>query len=191
MYARVGRESLRLDVCVPSGKGPFPAALLVHGGGWIGGDRTQAANALVRPLTDAGIAWIAVGYRLAPQHRYPAQVEDVEAAIRWTKANGARFGIDAKRLALVGESAGGHLVAAAAVRAKDDTRVAAVVPFFAPVDLESDSDRRGGLSASMRALFGRTELGRGRDARSCATPRRSGRSVRGCRRSCSSTARPT
>ena len=157
VYARVGRESLRLDVCVPSGKGPFPAALLVHGGGWIGGDRTQAANALVRPLTDAGIAWIAVGYRLAPQHRYPAQVEDVEAAIRWTKANGARFGIDPKRLALVGESAGGHLVAAAVVRAKEDTRVAAVVPFFAPVDLESDSDRRGGLSASMRALFGRTE----------------------------------
>ena len=141
----------------PPGKGPFPAALLVHGGGWIGGDRTQAASALVRPLTDAGIAWIAVGYRLAPQHRYPAQVEDVEAAIRWTKANGARFGIDPNRLALVGESAGGHLVAAAAVRAKDDTRVAAVVPFFAPVDLESDSDRRGGLSASMRALFGRTE----------------------------------
>ena len=58
----------------------------------------------------------------------------------------------------MGESAGGHLVADAAVRAGDDTRVAAVVPFFAPVDLESDTDRRGGLSVSMRALFGRTEL---------------------------------
>ena len=61
-------------------------------------------------------------------------------------------------LALVGESAGGHLVADAAVRMTGDTRVVAVVPFFAPVDLESDTDRRGGLSVSMRALFGRTEL---------------------------------
>ena len=66
--------------------------------------------------------------------------------------------LDARRLALVGESAGGHLVADAAVRMTDDTRVAAVVPFFAPVDFESDTDGRGGLSVSLRALFGRTEL---------------------------------
>ena len=157
-YARPGGESLRLDVCTPPGKGPFPAALLVHGGGWTSGDRTQAARALVRPLTGAGIAWLAVSYRLAPRHTYPAPVEDVLAAVRWTRKNARRLRLDAERLALVGESAGGHLVADAAVRAGDDARVAAVVPFFAPVDLESDTDRRGGLSVSMRALFGRTEL---------------------------------
>jgi pectinesterase len=157
-YARPGSGSLRLDLCTPPGKGPFPAALLVHGGGWIGGDRTQAARALVLPLTKAGIAWVAVSYRLAPRHTYPAPVEDVLAAVRWTRKNARRLHLDAGRLALVGESAGGHLVADAAVRMTDDTRVAAVVPFFAPVDLESDTDRRGGLSVSMRALFGRTEL---------------------------------
>jgi len=157
-YARPGGKSLRLDVCTPPGKGPFPAALLVHGGGWIGGDRTQAARALVRPLTGAGIAWVAVSYRLAPRHTYPAPVEDVLAAVRWTRKNARRLHLDAGGLALVGESAGGHLVADAVVRMTDDTRVAAVVPFFAPVDLESDTDRRGGLSVSMRALFGRTEL---------------------------------
>ncbi|MGE0453417.1 MAG: pectinesterase family protein [Vicinamibacteria bacterium] len=157
-YARPGGESLKLDLCRPAGKGPFPAAILVHGGGWIGGDRTQAARALVRPLTQAGIAWLAVSYRLAPKVTYPAPVEDVLAAIRWTRKNARRLHLDARRLALVGESAGGHLVADAAVRTTDDTRVAAVVPFFAPVDLESDSDRRGGMSRSMRALFGRAEL---------------------------------
>jgi pectinesterase len=157
-YARPGGESLKLDLCRPAGKGPFPAAILVHGGGWIGGDRTQAARSLVRPLTKAGIAWLAVSYRLAPRVTYPAPVEDVLAAVRWTRKNGPRLHLDAQRLALVGESAGGHLVADAAVRMTEDTRVAAVVPFFAPVDLESDSDRRGGMSRSMRALFGRPEL---------------------------------
>ena len=156
-YARPGGESLYLDACTPAGQGPFPAALLVHGGGWTSGDRTQAARALVRPLTRTGIAWLAVSYRLAPRHAYPAPVEDVLAAVRWTRKNARRLRLDAQRLALVGESAGGHLVADAAVRMTDETRVAAVVPFFAPVDLESDSDRRGGLSVSMRALFGRTE----------------------------------
>ena len=112
----------------------------------------------MRPLTSAGIAWLAVSYRLAPRHTYPAPVEDVLAAVRWARTNARRLHIDAERLALVGESAGGHLVTDAAVRAGDDARVAAVVPFFAPLDLESDTDRRGGLSVSMRALFGRSEL---------------------------------
>ena len=157
-YARPGGESLRLDACLPAGKGPFPAAILVHGGGWIGGDRTQAARALLQPLTKAGIAWLAVSYRLAPRHTYPAPVEDVLAALRWTRKNARRLRLDPRRLALVGESAGGHLVADAAVRMTEGSRVAAIVPFFAPVDLESDTDRRGGLSRSMRALFGRTDF---------------------------------
>jgi len=82
----------------------------------------------------------------------------VETAILWVKAQARHLRIDPQRIALLGESAGGHLVAEAAVRPRDDTRVAAVVPFFAPVDLESDTERRGGLSASLQGLFGRTEL---------------------------------
>ena len=157
-YARPGSESLRLDACVPPGPGPFPAVVLVHGGGWSGGDRTRVARPLLEPLTRAGVAWLSIDYRLAPQHHYPAPVEDVEAAVRWVKARARSLRIDPGRVALLGESAGGHLVAAAVVRMTDATRVAAVVPVFAPVDLESDTERRGGLSASLRGLFGLTEL---------------------------------
>ena len=154
-YARAGGERLALDVCVPNGRGPFAAVLLVHGGGWSSGDRTQAARALRGPLVAAGLAWIALDYRLAPRHRHPAAVEDVRAAVVWTKTHATALGLDAGRLALVGESAGGHVVVSAAVSAGEDARVAAVVPFFAPVDLEADTERRGGLSSSLRALFGR------------------------------------
>jgi acetyl esterase len=104
------------------------------------------------------VAWLSVDYRLAPRDRYPAPVEDVEAAVRWVVAHARRLRIDPQRVALVGESAGGHLVAAVAVRQAEGVRLAAVVPFFAPVDLESDTERRGGLSASLQGLLGRVEL---------------------------------
>ena len=155
-YSRAGEESLRLDACVPDGKGPFPAVILVHGGGWGSGDKTKHIDPLFAPLSKSGLAWFSINYRHAPKNRYPAAVEDVEAAVRWVKQHAAEFNIDPKRLALLGESAGGHLVAMAVVRAKDDTRVAAAVPFYAPVDLETDTARRGGLSQSLRSLFGRS-----------------------------------
>ena len=157
-YGRAGQEQLRLDACIPRGKGPWPAALLVHGGGWSRGDRTEVGGPLRDGLARAGIAWLAIDYRLAPQHHYPAPVEDVETAIRWTKQHAARLKLDPNRLALVGESAGGHLVVMAVVRADESTRVSAVIPFFAPVDLESDTERRGGLSASLKGLFGRNDV---------------------------------
>jgi pectinesterase len=155
-YGRAAGESLRLDACVPDGKGPFPAAILVHGGGWTGGDKTKGVDPLFAPLSKAGLGWFSINYRLAPKHHFPSSVEDVEAAIRWVKEHAAELNVDPKRLALVGESAGGHLVVMAVVRAKEDTRVAAVVPFYAPVDLVADTERRGGLSLSLRDLFGRS-----------------------------------
>jgi pectinesterase len=155
-YGRASGESLRLDACVPEGKGPFPAIILVHGGGWSGGDKTSGVDPLFAPFSRAGLAWFSINYRLAPQYHYPAPVEDVETAIRWVKEHAAEFNVDPERLALLGESAGGHLAAMVAMRAKDDTRLAAVVAFYAPVDLESDTERRGGLSLSLRGLFGRT-----------------------------------
>ena len=171
-YSRAGGESLRLDACVPDGNGPFPAVILVHGGGWTSGDKTKGVDPLFAPFSKSGLGWFSINYRHAPKHRYPAAVEDVEAAIRWVKEHAAEFKVDPKRLALLGESAGGHLVAMAVVRAKDDTRVAAAVPFYAPVDLVADTERRGGLSLSLRDLFGRSyevdDAGRATPARSFA-----------------------
>lgn len=155
-YSRAGGESLRLDVCMPEGQGLFPAVIMVHGGGWSSGDKTQGVNPLFAAISQAQLGWFSINYRQAPKHHYPAAVEDVETAIRWVKQHAAEFKVDPERLALLGESAGGHLVALAVVRAKDDTRVAAAVPFYAPVDLESDTERRGGLSLSLRDLFGRS-----------------------------------
>jgi pectinesterase len=157
-YGRATGEALRLDACIPDGKGPFPTAILVHGGGWSGGDKEKGVDPLFAPLSKAGIGWISINYRHAPKYHFPSSVEDVEAAIRWVKEHAGELNVDPKRLALVGESAGGHLVVMAVVRAKEDTRVAAVVPFYAPVDLMADADRRGGLSLSLRDLFGRSFL---------------------------------
>jgi pectinesterase len=155
-YSRAGGESLRLDACVPDGNGPFAAVILVHGGGWTGGDKNAGVDPLFAPLSKAGLGWFSINYRLAPKHHYPAAVEDVEAAIRWVKEHASEFKIDPTRLALSGESAGGHLVAMVVMRARDETRVAAAIPFYAPVNLEADTQRRGGLSLSLRDLFGHT-----------------------------------
>jgi pectinesterase len=90
-YSRAGGESLRLDACVPDGKGPFPAVILVHGGGWSSGDKTTGVDPLFAPFSKSGLGWFSINYRHAPKHRYPASVDDVEAAIRWVKEHAAEF----------------------------------------------------------------------------------------------------
>ena len=156
-FARPGGTPLHLDAFVPEGAGPFPACILVHGGAFMKGDKRSFITPLFEPLGRAGFAWFSIDYRLAPHHRFPACVEDVEAAIRWVKAHAADFKVDPHRLALVGESAGGHLVSLAGVRAAGDTRVAAVVPFYAPHDLESRVRASASVPVWLGALFGLTE----------------------------------
>ncbi len=158
-YGVAAGESLKLDAYVPEGAGPFPAVILVHGGGWMNGDKSggprQAFIApLHAPLERAGLAWFSINYRLAPKHRYPACIEDMETAIRWVKAHAAEHRIDPRRIALAGESAGGHLVALAAVRAGVTTRVAAVVPFYGVFDLAAMAPAGAPLSKAFAALFG-------------------------------------
>lgn len=85
-------------------------------------------------------------------------MEDVETAIRWVKAYAADYNADPKRIALIGESAGGHLVSLVAVRAKPDTRVAAVVPFYSPNDLELQARNNLRTPAWATALFGTTTM---------------------------------
>ena len=160
-YGVAAGEGLKLDAFVPEGAGPFPAVILVHGGGWTGGDKSGGAkkNAYMAPmhgaLEQAGFAWFSINYRLAPKHRYPACVEDVETAIRWVKANAAKHRLDPRRNALSGESAGGHLVQLAMVRMDESTRLAAVVPFYGRCDLIIDQKPGAELRTNLAALFGR------------------------------------
>ena len=157
-FAKPGGTSLTLDAFVPDGAGPFPTCILVHGGAFMRGDKTSYIKPLFAPLSQAGFAWFTINYRLAPTNRYPACVEDVETAIRWVKAHAAEFKVDPKRIALIGESAGGHLVSLVGTRTNSDTAVAAVVPFYAPHDLVLQMDHRGKLGPPMEALFGLKEL---------------------------------
>jgi acetyl esterase/lipase len=71
-----------LDASAPEGNGPFPVAIIVHGGGWSGGDKKTDRTPLFAPLAEAKFAWFSINYRLAPDHKWPACLEDVRTAIR-------------------------------------------------------------------------------------------------------------
>jgi len=161
-YGSAGGEKLLLDVSVPAGAGPHPVAILVHGGGWSRGDkfRVPAGDSAditpwFAPLTAAKFTWFSINYRHAPKNRWPACFEDVQTAIRWVKANAARFNGDPSRIALFGHSAGGHLVCLAATLVDDSVRVQAVVGYAPVTNHEQDLPVRGGLSTSLQALLNR------------------------------------
>src|SRR5204863_3703912 len=110
VYARYGSRELRLDLFQPSRKGSFPAVILVHGGAWITGNHAME-NPLAIELARRGYVAATIEYRLSNEAKYPAQMHALKAAVRWLRANAARYRIDANRIAAVGASAGGHLVA--------------------------------------------------------------------------------
>lgn len=141
-FAKAGDVSLTLDAFVPEGEGPFATCILVHGGGFTKGDKQTFITPLFEPLAKAGFTWFTINYRLAPQHQWPACVFDTASAIQWVKAHAAEYKVDVNRIAIIGESAGGYLVSALGVTGKGDTRVAAVVPFYAPHDLVTHVRRR-------------------------------------------------
>lgn len=106
-----------LDVYLPAGCGPVPAVVWVHGGGWRRGDKALGTvEGKVRLANELGAALVAVNYRLSGEGstvRWPDHGDDVAAALAWLRTDGSDLGIDPTRLALIGHSAGGHLVAVA------------------------------------------------------------------------------
>jgi acetyl esterase len=110
---------IAVRVYSPGGPGPHPALVFYHGGGWVIGD-LYTHDGICRSITNAAGCMVAsVDYRLAPESRYPVAAEDSHAALRWVVENAARLGIDARRIAVGGDSAGGNLATVVALMARD------------------------------------------------------------------------
>lgn len=110
-YARYGPREMKLDLFRPEGRtGARPAVIIVHGGAWITGHH-RMENPFAAEMARRGYVAATVEYRLSNEAKYPAQIHDLKAAVRFLRANAARYGIDPKRIAAVGASSGGHLVA--------------------------------------------------------------------------------
>jgi acetyl esterase/lipase len=108
-YANPDNQHLQLNLARPAtGSGPFPAVICIHGGGFVGGTR-EGYDRLCITLAQHGFIAATITYRLAPKYEYPAAIHDCKAAVRWFRANAAKYGIDPKRIGVTGGSAGGHL----------------------------------------------------------------------------------
>jgi acetyl esterase/lipase len=171
VYVERKSGSLKADLYVPKGDGPFPAIIVVHGGAWASGTKAQLAG-VARGLAERGYTTAAISYRLAPQDTFPAQIYDCQAAVRWLRSNAAKYKVDPDLIGGYGYSAGGHLVALLGALDDDDfreegvptdapsARLQVVVAGGAPCDfrmLPSDSQRLaywlGGTPAEKPAAY--------------------------------------
>jgi acetyl esterase/lipase len=111
-YCKVGKRSLLLDAFYPKQKGEKqnPAILIIHGGGWRTGNRTQHYP-LAQKLASLGYACFTPEYRLSTEALYPAAVHDLKSSLRWLKANAKQYNVDTTKIAVLGFSAGGELAA--------------------------------------------------------------------------------
>ena len=135
IFAHAGTaDALTLDFYRAAGRStPAPCVIVVHGGGWDGGDRTQLP-ALNSRLARRGFAVAAVSYRLAPKHVWPAQRDDVRAALAYLKAHAGELGVDATRFVILGRSAGGQ-VAQTVAYDEPDPGVRGLISLYGPADL--------------------------------------------------------
>jgi acetyl esterase/lipase len=147
-YARVGDQSLRLDLYTPAdAPAALPTLLYFHGGAWAAGDKSDMAVERLVPLVARGFAVASANYRLVSSAIWPAQLHDVKAAVRWLRANAAEHGLDPERIAAGGASAGGYLASMLGLTAGDaelegdvgehtdrSSAVGAVVALFPPTD---------------------------------------------------------
>jgi acetyl esterase/lipase len=137
--AQVGNQALHVDMALPSQKSarPMPVVFTIHGGGWKDGTYHDLGR-LVGPLTSKGFIVVGVEYRPIPGGKWPAQLEDCLRAVRWMRANAAKYSADPNHFGAWGESAGGHLATCVAIYG-DDTRFA-------------DKGALAGVSAKLQAV---------------------------------------
>ena len=154
VYARAGNTDLLVDVYRPASQtGPLPVVLWVYGGAFRAGSKDDRQTAGATWLINHGYSVVAFNYRLSQVAKFPAQIHDCKAAVRWVRAHAAQYQFDPARIAAWGASAGGHLSAMLATSGgvadlegdlgnpKESSRIQAVVDFFGPTDfLQMDAN---------------------------------------------------
>ncbi|MDD3243605.1 MAG: alpha/beta hydrolase [Eubacteriales bacterium] len=150
-YTRKDAPRAKLDLYWPKeGEGPFPVAVFLHGGAWMTCQRRDLQIYLALRALGRGFAVASVGYTLTDEAEHPTQLCEVKTAIRFLRSHADEYMLDAGRMALMGDSAGGHLASLAAVTAHVaelddptlgwpgvDSSVSAVVDWFGPIDLST------------------------------------------------------
>jgi acetyl esterase/lipase len=138
-FARPEGQALHLDVyqpMLPPAMGErYPAVLVIHGGGWRNGDKHEYFETHSRHLANQGYVVFDIQYRLATVSKWPAQMDDVKAAIRWVRCHAEEYQIDPDQIHLLGRSAGAHLALMTACCPDADTPVAGVVSVYGPTEL--------------------------------------------------------
>src|SRR5436853_1527703 len=104
-YAKVDAVTLALDLHLPAGKPRSPLIVWVHGGAWRSGSRKDVP---ISKLAGDGYAIASVDYRLSPEAKFPAQIHDIKAAIRFLRAHGGEWKLSSKKIVIAGDSAGAH-----------------------------------------------------------------------------------
>jgi acetyl esterase len=140
------RSGLCADVAVPKGAGPHPVVIYLHGGGWAFGSPASFRK-LGMQFAEAGYLTIILDYRLAPEHPFPAALEDTAFAIEWASKNARRWNGEGRRIAIGGDSAGANLSLSALTSSAPGLRatVRAAVLFYGAYDLRATAERTRSL----------------------------------------------
>jgi acetyl esterase len=147
------RPGLCADIAVPKGPGRYPVVIYLHGGGWAFGSPASFRK-LGMQFAEAGYLTIILAYRLAPEHPFPAALEDTVFAIRWATDNAHRWNGDGRRIAIGGDSAGANLAASALTSSASELRslVRAAVLFYGAYDLKATAQRNRSLPGLQQQL---------------------------------------
>jgi acetyl esterase/lipase len=161
-YRTVGDAPLLMDVYPAVGvTGPAPCVVVIHGGAWISGQRSDM-DALSKAISDAGMVVANIDYRLAPKDKWPAMIEDCQAAVRYVRDHAKELGVDPKRIGAAGASAGGHLSLLLGTtdgwpdgtKTATSSKVSAVLNLFGPFDCSQDFSVAIGMLLS-QSLIGK------------------------------------
>jgi len=137
-------RGVRADIMVPSGTAPFPTLMYFHGGGWSIGSPATHNKLACQLCAGASVVVVSVDYRLAPEHPFPAPLDDCVTAARWVRQNIARYGGDPDRIVIGGDSAGGNLSAAVINDLRDELQFRGALLLYGAYDLPAswrDYDR--------------------------------------------------